>query len=99
MKHAPRTENNIAKSLRKTRKSKGISQEDFGLVSSRTYVSSIERNVQSPTLNKVDELASVLGLHPLTLLAGAYLSSFEANAVNQLMEQVARELAEINRAD
>nr|CBA28091.1 hypothetical protein Csp_A05550 [Curvibacter putative symbiont of Hydra magnipapillata] len=93
------THNNLAKSLRTIRKSKGISQEDFGLISSRTYVSSLERKLKSPTLSKVDELAAVLGVHPLTLLAGAYLQAFEATSVSELLGIVAREAKEINRVD
>jgi len=72
-----------------------MSQEDFGLISSRTYVSSLERNQKSPTLSKVDELATVLGVHPLTLLAGAYLEGFNETSVNELMELVAREISEV----
>ncbi|CAM8636232.1 Cro/C1-type helix-turn-helix domain [Comamonadaceae bacterium] len=72
-----------------------MSQEDFGLISSRTYVSSLERNLKSPTLSKVDELATVLGVHPLTLLAGAYLEAFNETSVNELMQLVAREISEV----
>lgn len=43
------------------------------MVSSRTYISSLERGLKVPTVNKVDSLASVLGIHPLTLLALSYL--------------------------
>lgn len=59
--------------LRRARKSRGLTQEDFSTVSSRTYLSSLERGIKSPTISKIEELASVLGLHPLTLLALAYL--------------------------
>lgn len=96
MKHAPRSTNNLAQSLRTIRKSKGISQEDFGLISSRTYVSSLERSIKSPTLNKVDELATVLGVHPLTLLAGSYLHSYDATSINELLELITREILEVN---
>lgn len=51
--------------------------------------------MKSPTLNKVDELATVLGVHPLTLLAGAYIEAFEASAVNELLELVAHEISNI----
>ena len=59
--------------LRKARKSRGLTQEDFSVVSSRTYLSSLERGIKSPTISKVEELASVIGVHPLSLLALAYL--------------------------
>jgi transcriptional regulator with XRE-family HTH domain len=60
------------------RKSSGLTQEDFSTVSSRTYLSSLERGIKSPTISKIDELASVIGVHPLTLIALAYLPSAEA---------------------
>lgn len=59
--------------LQKARKSRGLTQEDFSVVSSRTYLSSLERGIKSPTISKVEALASVIGVHPLSLLALAYL--------------------------
>lgn len=59
--------------LQKARKSRRLTQEDFSVVSSRTYLSSLERGIKSPTISKVEELASVIGVHPLSLLALAYL--------------------------
>jgi transcriptional regulator with XRE-family HTH domain len=59
--------------LQRARKSRGLTQEDFSVVSSRTYLSSLERGIKSPTISKLDELASVIGVHPLSLLALAYL--------------------------
>jgi len=59
--------------LKSLRKSRALTQEDFSTVSSRTYLSTLERGLKSPTLDKVEELASVMGIHPLTLLTYAYL--------------------------
>jgi transcriptional regulator with XRE-family HTH domain len=59
--------------LRVARKSRGLTQEDFSTVSSRTYMSSLERGIKSPTISKIEELALVIGVHPLSLLALAYL--------------------------
>lgn len=50
----------------------GYTQEDFSIVSSRTYISSLERGVYSPTLEKLDDIASVIRVHPITLLVAAY---------------------------
>lgn len=61
--------------LQLARKCRGLTQEDFSVVSSRTYLSSLERGKKSPTISKLDELASVLNLHPLSLLALAYAPS------------------------
>jgi transcriptional regulator with XRE-family HTH domain len=65
----------FASALRQIRTSRNLTQEDFGEVSSRTYLSSLERAMKSPTLDKVEELASVLKVHPITLLALAYCHS------------------------
>jgi len=77
--------------LRKIRKARGLSQEAFSDVSSRTYLSSLERGLKSPTLNKLTELCEVMKVHPLTLLTLAYAGDSEQKA-DQLLEQVRQEL-------
>jgi transcriptional regulator with XRE-family HTH domain len=59
----------FAKALREIRKKTALTQEDFSDVSSRTYLSTLERGLKSPTLDKVSEIASVMGIHPATLIA------------------------------
>lgn len=61
--------------LQKARKSRELTQEDFSVVSSRTYLSSLERGIKAPTITKIDEIATVIGVHPLSLIAYAYLPS------------------------
>ncbi len=97
MSNATKPRNNFASALRSTRRSKGLSQEAFGLVSSRTYVSTLERKIQSPTLNKVDDLAEVMGVHPLTLLAMSYLRKSDASSVNKLLALVSAELSGLEK--
>ena len=82
----PKDQNNFALALRRVRKARGMSQEAFALESSRTYVSTLERGLKSPTLNKVDELARVLNVHPLTLLMAAYSWGSEATVAKALKE-------------
>ena len=48
------------------------------MVSSRTYISNLERGLKVPTIRKVDSLATVLGIHPLTLLALSYIDTRKA---------------------
>jgi CheY-like chemotaxis protein/DNA-binding XRE family transcriptional regulator len=57
----------FAKALKKARKARGLTQEDFSLVTSRSHLSSLERGKKSPTLDKVAAIAGIIGLHPLTL--------------------------------
>ena len=56
--------------LREIRKEKGISQEQLALNSGldRTYMSLIERGVQSPTLRSVVKIAKVLGVKPSEII-------------------------------
>jgi len=52
--------------IKKSRKAKKITQEDFSEISSRTYISTLERGLYAPTVEKIDGLAKVIGVHPLT---------------------------------
>jgi len=52
-----------------------LSQEAFSDVSSRTYMSSLERDLKSPTIHKLAELCEVMDVHPLTLLTLAYVAT------------------------
>ncbi len=87
--------NRLPQAMRLLRKAKGLTQEDFGLVSSRTYVSTVERGLKGPTLDKIDELAKVLGVHPLTLLSLAYVQDQTVTGVQNLLMLVESQLQEI----
>ena len=83
--------NSFAAALKRVRKARGLSQEAFSDVSSRTYLSSLERDLKSPTLNKLNELCEVMQVHPLTLLALAYAGDGPGKA-DKLLERVRQEL-------
>ncbi|CDY78038.1 Transcriptional regulator, PbsX family [Caballeronia glathei] len=82
----------IGQAIRIVRKARGLTQEDFSDVSSRTYLSSLERNMKSPTLEKLTQIASVLKVHPVTLVALSSLPSPFAADVRRLMSVLEREL-------
>lgn len=84
----------LAAAIRTVRKARGLSQEAFSDVSSRTYMSTLERDLKSPTIHKLAELCEVMEVHPLTLLTLAYVGRDPLNA-DQLLAQVQRELKEI----
>ena len=88
--------NSLAMALKTVRKARGLSQEAFSDVSSRTYLSSLERDLKSPTLNKLAELCEVMKIHPMTLLALAY--GGDAKGIDLLVERVRREIAELKDA-
>lgn len=82
----------FAKALRQARRAQGLTQEDFSEVSSRTYVSSLERGKKSPTIEKIDALASVMGIHPLTLMSLTYLIKSNQSEQSAIIQQVNLEL-------
>lgn len=81
----------FAAALQFARKRCGLTQEDFSGVSSRTYLSSLERGIKSPTLDKIEELASVINIHPVTLVLLAAMQA-EKKDLNQLFERICREI-------
>jgi transcriptional regulator with XRE-family HTH domain len=89
--------NSLAMALKTVRKARGLSQEAFSDVSSRTYLSSLERDLKSPTLNKLAELCKVMDVHPLTLLALAYAGD-SMRMADHLLAQVRQELEQIQSA-
>ncbi|MDQ0562679.1 transcriptional regulator with XRE-family HTH domain [Rhizobium mesoamericanum] len=60
----------FARNLRRMRQAKGLSQEELAYKAEidRTYVSSLERAVYSPTIEVVDKLAKALGTDAAELL-------------------------------
>lgn len=88
--------NNFPLALRTLRTSQKLSQEDFSLASSRTYVSALERGIYSPSLNKVDELAEVLAVHPLALLTLSYLKDCKPESAAVILQSVLRDLSTID---
>ena len=81
----------LARALKTVRRARGLSQEAFSDVSSRTYMSSLERGLKSPTLNKLGELCEVMDIHPLTLLTLAYAGD-NTRKIDQLLARVGLEL-------
>ncbi|ETD54013.1 XRE family transcriptional regulator [Pseudomonas aeruginosa VRFPA07] len=67
-----------------------MSQEAFSDVSSRTYMSSLERDLKSPTMHKLTELCEVMEVHPLTLLTLAYAGD-DTGKAEELLAQVRQE--------
>ncbi|EOH6072770.1 helix-turn-helix domain-containing protein [Burkholderia cenocepacia] len=89
----------IGKALQRLREITHITQEDFGVVSSRTYISSVERGLKSPTLGKIEQLASVLGVHPLTLLAVAYMDTLSSKEIDKTTAALHTQLLDLLEMD
>lgn len=91
MKH----QNEFGKAFRRVRRARGLTQEDFANESGRTYISEVERGLKHPTLQKIDELATSLGLHPLTLVALSYLGKEDAVVLDLLLARVKTEAQDV----
>ena len=88
----------FGQALRRARKARGMTQEDFSTMSSRTYVSMLERGERSPTLAKINELSEALGIHPLTLLALAYAGPVGPAEIRKLLTEIEREATALMRS-
>lgn len=85
----------FGRALKNLRASKQLTQEDFSQVSSRTYLSTLERGLKSPTLDKIEEIASVLGVHPMTILMSSYLLADEKLTCEEMFALIRNELSSI----
>jgi transcriptional regulator with XRE-family HTH domain len=88
----------FGEALRKIRTAKNLTQEDFSSISSRTYLSTLERGVYSPTVDKLDAISSILGVHPVTVLTACYLRTDANTDAQSLLARVELELTEINKS-
>lgn len=84
--------NAFARALRKLRKARGLTQDDFSVVSSRTYLSTLERGRKSPTLDKVQALARILGVHPMSLLTLTCIYFDQRHDLDGLFNRVRTEI-------
>jgi transcriptional regulator with XRE-family HTH domain len=91
MSSRPRFEHHFSYALKQARALTGHSQEDFDVCSSRTYISALERGLKIPTLSKVDQLAKVMGVHPLVILAMAYAKEPTPHSVQDTLHHAAQQ--------
>ena len=88
----------IAETLRQLREAAGLTQEDFIGVSGRSYLSELERGLKSPTVQKIDELAGRLEVHPLTFLTLCFTKK-DGVPVAELQELVLKQMANLGNKD
>ncbi|UQW74112.1 helix-turn-helix domain-containing protein [Pseudomonas avellanae] len=82
----------FGQALKQLRVAKGLTQEDFSSISSRTYLSTLERGLKCPTLEKLEGLASVMEIHPLSVLAIAYQIKGEDGSIDSLLARIRAEV-------
>jgi len=81
----------IGDTLKQLRESARLTQEDFVGVSGRTYLSELERGLKSPTIEKIDQLAGRLGVHPLTFLTLCFMKR-DGESADELRDLVAEQM-------
>ncbi|MFW5329752.1 helix-turn-helix domain-containing protein [Hydrogenophaga sp. ZJX-1] len=68
-----------------------VHQHAFDVCSSRTFISALERGLKIPTLSEVDQLAEVLGVHPLAILAMTYAKEPTPHSVQDALHHAAEQ--------
>lgn len=90
----------LGRSLRLVRKARGIAQQDLYDVTARSYLSYVERGIKNPTVEKLDELARAMGVHPLTVLTIAYLPQLRQQELEALLNRISKEVkASLEKAE
>ncbi|CAI9008927.1 HTH cro/C1-type domain-containing protein [Pseudomonas chlororaphis] len=79
--------------LKSYRLKRNISQETMG--PSQPYISNIEAGRWSASIDKIEQMAKVLGVHPCTVILAGYLSSEDGANSEELLERIRSELREI----
>lgn len=87
----------FGKTFARARKKAKLVQDDFEDVSSRSYISYIERGKVSLTLEKLNELSEVVGVHPVSLLFQTYLMYDKETSALELISKVMDDLKEIDK--
>lgn len=80
--------------LKAMRASRGLTQRNLAEVSSRTYVSKLERGYSSPTLEMLTTLSVPLNVNPLTLIA-ITLSAESGESVTTLLRRAQEEISDL----
>ncbi|ANF25779.1 helix-turn-helix domain-containing protein [Stutzerimonas stutzeri] len=80
--------------IKELRRTGGIPQE--GLGPSQSYISAIERGKWKPSLEKIEQIAAVLSVHPATLVVMAYMKQAPAEEADRLPSLIQTEIARLN---
>lgn len=85
----------FATALRNSRKSRRLTQEDFSIVSSRTYLSTLERGQKSPTLDKLHAISETIGIHLASLMTLACLYFDKEDDLESLLSRIKQEVESV----
>lgn len=83
----------IGQAFKELRVSRGLPQEAAG--ASQSYISDVERGLKSPTIEKFNELATNIGVHPLIILAKGYILAGDPETTEELLALLKNELLDL----
>ena len=83
----------IGQAFKELRVSRGLPQEVAG--ASQSYISDVERGLKSPTIEKFNELATNIGVHPLIILAKGYILAGAPETTEELLALLKNELLDL----
>lgn len=95
--HAPSLQIGVGSAYRQAHAKKGLKDllKPFQAVSSRRFVSSIERDIRATTIEKLDQIAQAIGIHPLAPLAFACIPPCGRNSEISAFELMLNDLARL----
>lgn len=79
--------------IKELRQQRGLPQE--GLGPSQSYISAIERGKWKPSLEKIEQVAAILSVHPASLLILAYLKQAPEGNADQIFSDIHAEVADL----
>ncbi len=79
--------------IKELRQQRGLPQE--GLGPSQSYISAIERGKWKPSLEKIEQVAAILSVHPASLLTLAYLKQAPEGKADQILSDIHSEVADL----
>lgn len=82
----------FGKAVRDIRISRGLTQEFFTDISSRTHISRLELGQSGATLNFINKIAAALNVHPLTIISLAYLNTGNVTDLSELQNVVKKDI-------
>lgn len=86
----------FGQAVRQVRKERGGQQEAVG--PSQSYISDVERGLKSPSLAKIEDIATALGVDVLTLVARAVLLQHPDLCVQDLLAKLQNDLSTVAEA-
>lgn len=85
----------FGKIFARSRKRAGLVQEDFEPITSRSYISYIERGEVSITMDKLNALSEVIGMHPVSMIFQAYLEYDKDVSALDLMTMIMEDIKKL----